>query len=233
MDWEAAVTTDLEGAVCDAEAARLLPWYVNGTLDAGDKERVTRHLEHCAVCRADLAQARDVRGMLKARRGVDHAPQAGLERTLARIDELTREPPTAVAPTVLAGRRRITPTQWLAAAVVVQAIGIGVLGAAVAGRGTTVGADYTTLSSTAPPANGPRIRAVFAPATQVEELRGLLSANGLAIVAGPSEAGVFTLAVQDAHADRARVDSLLVALRRHRVVEFAEPATDAGGASGR
>lgn len=230
-DWEAVVTTDLEGAICDAEAARLLPWYVNGTLQAADVERVTSHLERCAICRGDFAHERALRDELKAPTGIEFAPQAGLERTLARIDELTREPPAVVASSA-AQRRRVTPTQWLAAAVVVQAIGIGVLGAAVAGRGTPGAASYTTLSSATPVAAGPRIRAVFASAMPVADLRSLLATNGLSIVEGPSEAGVFTLAMRESGAGRARVDSLLVALRQNPAVEFAEPASDAGGAGG-
>lgn len=225
------MTTDLEGAICDAEAARLLPWYVNGTLAAADVERVTRHLERCAICRDDVAHERALRDEMKAPGGVEFAPQMGLERTLARIDELTREPPAAVT-SMTPQRRRVTPTQWLAAAVVVQAIGLGVLGASVAGRGTSGAASYTTLSSGSPVATGPRIRAVFASAMPVADLRSLLATHGLSIVEGPSEAGVFTLAMRESGAGRARVDSLLTVLRQNPSVEFAEPASDAGGAAG-
>jgi hypothetical protein len=65
----------------------------------------------------------------------------------------------------------------------------------------------------------------------VDELRTLLGANRLAIVSGPSEAGVFTLATLDRGADAARLEALIAALRRSPSVAFAEPANDAGGAS--
>jgi hypothetical protein len=162
---------------------------------------------------------------------VEYAPQAGLERTLARIDELTREaPPATTAPPTRASRR-ITPTQWLAAAVVVQAVGLGVLGTSVIGRPATsqAPAAYQTLSSAAPVASGARIRAVFAPSTPVDELRSLLGANRLAIVAGPSEAGVFTLAALDPGVDAAHLEALIASLRRSPSVAFAEPAHDASG----
>ena len=61
MDWEVVVTPDIEGAVCEAEAARLLPWYVTGTLAATDMERVARHLERCAACRASGCRAQCAR----------------------------------------------------------------------------------------------------------------------------------------------------------------------------
>lgn len=39
---------------------RLLPWYVNGTLDAVEREKVERHLESCERCAANLAMLTDV-----------------------------------------------------------------------------------------------------------------------------------------------------------------------------
>ena len=232
MDSEVAVMSDTVGAVCDAEAARLLPWFVNGTLAPAEVERVTRHLEHCALCRSDVAHEREVHRALKDdTASVEYAPQAGLERTLARIDELTREAPVApLAASATRSGRRITATQWLAAAVVVQAIGLGVLGASVAGRSASGAgpAAYQTLSSAAPVARGAHIRVVFAAATPIDDLRALLGANRLAIVAGPSEAGVFTLAALDPLADAAGLDTLVGALRRSPAVSFAEPASDSG-----
>jgi hypothetical protein len=233
MDWEVAVTADIEGGICDSEAARLLPWFINGTLAASDVERVARHLERCAVCRDDVSYERGVRAAMKdGAANVEYAPQAGLERTLSRIDELTREAPAASSAPVARTTRRITPTQWLAAAVVVQAIGLGVLGTSLVGRSAPgqPPAAYQTLSSPAPVASGAHIRAVFAPATPVDELRSLLGATRLAIVAGPSEAGVFTLAALDPAVDTAHLDAVIAVLRHSSSVAFAEPANDAAGA---
>ena len=33
---------------------RLLPWYVNGTLESADRDRVEAHIEHCAPCRDNI-----------------------------------------------------------------------------------------------------------------------------------------------------------------------------------
>ena len=38
------MSIDLEGARCDEESARLLPWYVAGRLSAADVERVSNHI---------------------------------------------------------------------------------------------------------------------------------------------------------------------------------------------
>jgi anti-sigma factor RsiW len=131
------VSIDLEGVGCEGEAARLLPWYVAGRLPAADVERVTRHLAHCAICRDDVAHERRLRGLMKSDTRVEYAPQAGLAKTLARIDELGREAPTqAVDPPAKTAPRRIGVARWLTAAVVVQAIGLGILGASLLHRDT-------------------------------------------------------------------------------------------------
>src|SRR5271166_7173451 len=91
--WRAVMNERLTDRRCDEEAARLLPWYVSGRLDAGDCERVARHLEHCPICRDDLDHERALRALLKSESSLQYAPQPGLAKTLARIDELEREAP--------------------------------------------------------------------------------------------------------------------------------------------
>ncbi len=89
---------DLEGARCGEEAARLLPWYVTGRLSPADLERVSSHLQRCAICRADLAHERRVQALLHSDTRIEYAPQAGLAKTLSRIDELDRDAPARRAP---------------------------------------------------------------------------------------------------------------------------------------
>ena len=222
---------DFEGLGCEAEAARMLPWYVTGRLSAADTERVRAHLEHCAICRADLEGEHAVRSVLRADERVEYAPQAGLAKTLARIDELARDAPVreTVEPIAAASGtpRRFAPAQWLTAAVVVQAIGLGVLGGAMVSRSATEQANprYQTLSSPDPTATGGRIRAVFEPATTLAELESLLGTAHLLVVDGPNAAGAFTLAVAGGHGAG---DAALARLRADRHVLFAEPVVNDG-----
>jgi anti-sigma factor RsiW len=219
------VSVDLEGARCDEEAARLLPWYVVGRLAPADVERVDRHLGHCAICRTDLAHERELRALFKADARLEYAPQAGLAKTLARIDELGREAP-AGAPAAAARRR--PAVQWLTAAVVVQAIGLGVLGGAFASRkaADVTRPGYTTLSSGGPSVPGAgHLRAVFAPTLTLAELSGILAARQLTIVGGPSDAGVYTLAAS-APKPAAGLDATVAALRSDTRVLFVERAVN-------
>jgi hypothetical protein len=215
---------------CEEEAARLLPWYVAGRLESAVAERVTRHLERCAICRDDLAHERTLRALLRSESSIEHAPQPGLAKTLARIDELDREAPGDVPPApiqAVARARRASTTQWLAAAALVQAVALGVLGTLVYHRSAEPSRDprYATLSSTtATIASDAHIRAVFSSTLSLGALQSLLSANSLTIVAGPSDAGAYTLAFATAHVDDGQVTRVVTALRAHPEVMFVEPA---------
>lgn len=229
------MTIDVDGLVCDTEAARLLPWFATGRLSTTDAERVTQHLEHCEVCRADLAAQRELRTTLRTASSVEFAPQAGLAKTMARIDELAREPASGFDAAAAerdgrARRRRFGATQWLTAAVVLQAIGLGAIGGSylVGQRADRSKPGYATLSSPAAVASGARIRAVFAEGMTVGRLKELLAAQHLLIVAGPTEAGVFTLGATDAAPGRDRWDVPLAALRADPHVLFAEPLAGDG-----
>ena len=217
---------------CDEEAARLLPWYVAGRLEATDAARVTRHLERCTTCRDDLASERAVRALLKSDSTVDYAPQPGLARILARIDELDREAPaTSLAQVGSASgpSRRLGAMPWLAAAGLVQAVAIGVLGTLLYRHSVeaTMEPRYTTLSADAPPvAAGEHIRAVFSADVTLGGLNDLLAESALTIVRGPSEADAYTLAFRDARPVSGRLDKALAALRAKPVVKFAEPAVN-------
>jgi hypothetical protein len=221
------MSEDLDVGACESEAARLLPWYATGRLGAADGERVARHLEHCGICRADLAQEQAVRAALRADGTIEYAPQAGLAKTLARINELGREPDAAEDAAPPAPPRRTGTARWLAAAVVVQAVGLGLLGSALYAQRAAPAGEYETLSAPAGTATGPRVRAVFDASVPFGELRGLLAAHALVIVDGPSDAGALTLAATRPTDPGA----LLAGLRADGRVLFAEPTgRDPGGA---
>ena len=229
------MSIDLEGACCNEEAARLLPWYVVGRLSAADVERVSNHLQHCAICRNDVAKESAVRALLKADARVEYAPQAGLAKTLSRIDELGRDAPTATPSRVPVNmaRGRVGAMRWLTAAVLVQAVALGWLGVSLrhpASPGTPE-SGYETLSADPQHAAGPHIRAVFAPTMTLADFRALLTANDLMVIRGPSEAGAYTLASTDPRFTAAQLGTAVVSLRSDTRVLFAEPAVNDAAAT--
>ena len=223
---------------CDSEAARLLPWFATGRIDADDAAGVQAHLATCATCRADLAAQRQWRDLLRSDEKVEYSPQPSLQKLMSRIEELDREMAPAAASSTQAvevepagaGARAGLP-RWLVAAVVLQTLGLGLLGSMLWQHAGNRGADaeYVTLSSVERPAgNAPRVRVVFTPDTTVAGIAALLEAVRADIVAGPTEAGAYTLALHSAAEAPASVDASLARLRTDPHVVFAEPATGAG-----
>jgi hypothetical protein len=108
---------------------------------------------------------------------------------------------------------------------VVQAIGLGALGAAWWSRPSApapmpAGA-YRTLSAPEAAVPAATIRVVFAPELTMAQLRAVLSATRLQVLAGPNEVGVFTLGPAG-DSNRAATEAALRELRASPQVRFAE-----------
>lgn len=93
------------------EAAMLLPWYVNDTLDEAERRRVEEHIESCARCRDDVDLLADVRRAVRNGSPAPLVPSRDEERLLAALDR---------------SGRRATRRAWplLAAAAAVAAVAI-------------------------------------------------------------------------------------------------------------
>jgi hypothetical protein len=227
----------------------LLPWLVNGTLGAAERARIERHLEDCEDCRAELALEQDLHRRMSAEDRIAYSPAASFEKLWSRIEELEREVPIApvapVAPAAPVARfvaaeaatpapdlrapvrrgRVSTVSRWLVAAVVVQALALGWLGANVATRdAATPPWVYRTVTTpaTVDPAL-PRFRVVFAGQATVADQQDLLARRGLVIVGGPSQSGVYVVAPAGPHL-LGHPAVLLADLRAEEAVRYVELA---------
>lgn len=233
---------EARGSACKHELAQLLPWHANGTLAGAEAQRFAAHLAQCPLCQQELREQEQLRGLLRAPVALEYAPQAGLRKLMQRIDggpaARPARPPAGprwwggLAGLIGPGRPR-GPLAWLSAALVLQAVALSVLLAVVIGRPAPSDAappSYRTLSSQAE--GEARLRVLFAPGVTLAELQALLQAHQLLALAGPSEAGLFTLALRGSANHQAGAEAdLAAALARLRAdprVRFAEPlAADA------
>jgi len=203
------------------DLAALLPWYVNGTIGEPDRQRFDHHLKTCASCREELQVERRIHWSVAADPPVEYMPAASLKRLQARIDSLDGEAPPADVPVVRRTRRLRRPQGWwMAASLAVIAVASGwmVVGGWRMLRAPAASANYYTVTTPAVHARDEVIRAVFSPTITLAELQAILAEAQLRIVAGPSEAGVYSLA-----ANSSRPVSLSLALlRQHSTVRFAE-----------
>jgi hypothetical protein len=72
--------------------------------------------------------------------------------------------------------------------------------------------------------HGPVIRVVFAGNVALDDMNRVLRGIGAQIIAGPSEAGVYTLGLAAGTADKSGVEKAIAQLRADGRVMFAEPA---------
>jgi predicted anti-sigma-YlaC factor YlaD len=209
-----------------AESWALLPWLANGRLEAGDREWVDAHVAGCAECRAELAAQCRVATEL-ARAGAQPANANDEEKSFnklwARIDAVESSPVDRAAESKTARHPASRTVRWLAAAVVVQAIGLGVLGSSAL-RAPTPAGDFTTVADAQPRLNAPAVRVVFAPQASIADINTLLTHQGLTLVAGPGTQGNFTAVLSaDAVASGASADSIARVISKDPNVSFAQP----------
>ena len=203
------------------ECWNLLPWIANESAAAKDVARVEGHLRDCRECQDELEFQRQLRNAIRSEEAIVLAPQTSLQKLMQRIDavpdlddeELEIEAPATVAP--------------IAAAI--QGIAIAGLLAALWTQAQThddlTAGRYNVLTTpTATVMHGPVIRVVFAGDVAVDDMNRVLRAIDAQIIAGPSEAGVYTLGLAAGAADKSGVEKAIAQLRADGRVMFAEPA---------
>jgi hypothetical protein len=169
----------------------------------------------------DLAWQRALRQALAQPQPPLTDADAGLKRLMRRIDEAEAEAAPAAAGRVRRSGHRPLVT-WLAAAVVVEAIGLSVLGAGLLWRDAAAPA-YRTLSAPAGEPATVALRIVPAPTLRADELQALLRGLELQVVSGPNAAGAYGLALQARDASAQQVAAKVAALRAAPGMRLVEP----------
>lgn len=218
------------------DVSALLPWYVNDSIDEVQRRRVDAHLEHCAICREDLARDMRVFQGMNVESPIQYMPTASLKRLQARLDGVSAGEGLALndgdavsnGEAVNHGRNGAGNRGWrrgawlglMAASVAVIAVALGLLATdrLIHFRVGSSAPNYYTVTDSSPRAPEVVIRAVFAPTITLVELQAMLDEAQLSIVSGPTEAGVYSLAAKS----RRPASSSLALLRTHAAVRFAE-----------
>src|SRR5450432_1683402 len=222
-----------QGHIACREVSTLIPWYVNDTIGDIERQRVDAHVLECPKCRDDLAQDRRLYQSMTAETPVEYMPATSLKRLQARLDGIdaaARVDEFADVPAAAKPGRRSMPWQGLmAASIADMAVALSLLAADrwMDYRAHAAKPDFYTVTTPSLHAPGEVIRAVFSPTITLVELQDILGEAQLRIVAGPTEAGVYSLAASS----RQPVSSSLALLRGHAKVRFAEgtqPSTRPG-----
>jgi len=193
------------------QAQQLLPWYVNGTLDADEAAMVEAHLAECAECRADLAAERVLaREVAALPIDVEHA----WSMLSDRID--AAGPPRRLAEPVPFLRRKVA-IGWALGGPLAAAAAVAFAVAVVPGAPSPVGETYRALGSAPTVAPGNAL-VMFRPDTRDSDLRAALTKAGARVVDGPTASGAYVVRI--APANRAQA---LDGLRAMPQIVLAEP----------
>ena len=213
------------------ECWNLLPWIANESAAARDLARVEEHLRDCRECQQELSFQRQLRDAIRSEEAIVLAPQTSLQKLMQRIDSVAdTEEEHEVAPVAaepVAARREPARLRWLPIAAAVQGIAIAGLLAALwsQSREELAAGRYNVLTTpTAAVARGPVIRVVFGGNVALADMNRVLRSIDAQIIAGPSEAGVYTLGLASGAADKSGVEKAIAQLRADGRVMFAEPA---------
>jgi hypothetical protein len=215
------------------QAWDLIPWIVNGSAPESERLVVQAHLDACADCRQELEFQRQLQAAMAVPSTLEIDVRDSWQRLRSRLEAAAR--PEAATRSAHrrahAGAKAWMP--WLVAAMVVQAIGLGALGAAWWSRPTApvsipAGAAnaYRTLSAPEASLQPATIRVVFAPDVTIAQMQVMLAAARLQVRAGPSEVGAWTLGPAG-DSGQAATEAVLRELRAQSEVRFAEAVAGA------
>jgi anti-sigma factor RsiW len=187
--------------LADAAHARsevLLPWYVNGTLDAAERAFVESHVGQCERCRTDIARLRSIAEDV---REFDIDPDR--DRALGRLSTRLDAADDGEAPFGANARQRGLSALWrdarvLRVLVILQVGALAALGAI--GLRTVPDVEYRTLAAPTGSADRGRLIVAFDSAQPEVVIRRVLVAANARVVDGPTGDGLYVIEVAAARA---------------------------------
>jgi hypothetical protein len=183
------MTDDAALTASEREALELLPWYVNGTLEGEERERVRRELRSSLTCRLEYERLARMQGLMQGDDAEQAASDRGFERLMARINADGRARPAVAR----------QPMHWLPLAQAATLL-VLVAGAAWWWRedAATGPGPYQTLTVEQPAASQTaQLRLVFKAEVTEAERRALFAELGLRMVGAPTADGIYTVALPD------------------------------------
>lgn len=164
---------------------RLIPWFVNGSLDETDEALVRAHCKECGDCRADIAREKELREAIASLSSGPDRGWAGLR------DKILQRPPPAERG-IASSLRRPVPLGWAVAGQLAVAASVAIAFLTLAPAEPDPG--YRLLSSPDQAASG-NVIVLFTPDTTEATMRSALEAVDARIVDGPTASGAYVLRV--------------------------------------
>lgn len=204
------------------DVRELLPWLVNDSLDADERDRVALHASSCVICRRELEELERLRDTIQIDAAAMKAPTPDMQLINARIDSLLAR--KQIAGRFLSAIQDFMSGPWRVAFLAQSLVLVAVLSVHFWPQAEQDG--YRTLTNIESLPAGEYIRVAFDPGLEGKDVAALTGRLGLELVSGPSERGVATLRVP-MHATTDR-DLLISQLQAQPGVLFAQAVTIGG-----
>lgn len=199
-----------------ARAWEAMPWVLQHGASAEETERLASHLAECKSCCIEYEQQRRLCQAMQLPASVSVDANAGLKHLLDRLD--THNAETLLVPNRTRKGRWLT--RALIAAVLVQAVGICILGIKLSKQP----AAYHTLSQPTPIfSSTDAIRVVPDADIKMAEWNAVVRTFHLQVIAGPNDVGAYTVIAIDRLRSRA---TILQQLRATQGIRLAEPVAE-------
>ncbi|MGR8936115.1 MAG: zf-HC2 domain-containing protein [Gammaproteobacteria bacterium] len=215
------------------QALSLLPWYVNGTLDAEERRLVARHLQDCKKCWQEHSDILKQSAYCARSAVPELSAQDAFNRLLHRIENESRNKYIATGKMTecyrflqnipsLFGHSKPSAAAWTIVLLVVPAT-LWLLPYLP----ETPATSYRTLSSTRGSADAAAdaIHVIFAATADLARRQRILAAVHGKIIAGPNARGVYLIQIPAPQGSEANMAQSLALLRGETGVLFAEPAS--------
>ena len=229
----------------------LIPWVVNNSATATERERVDEHLRTCVDCRDEYAFQSRLQAGMSLELIPERDPGSAFKRLLERVDNDRADDDLdddKASRATLGASNRVQHQHarrgsgWtrhqvraLGAVVIAQTVGLVMLGALLLGHGqpTDSNARYVTLSHADAATGAATIRFVPAPTLTMAAMQAILADAKVRIVESNQGNSIYGLApdpgsqpveTADARAERAPKTTVAIArLRAQQGVLLAEP----------
>jgi hypothetical protein len=201
-------------------AFELLPWLVNGSLAAQERDAVEEHARDCLLCRRELKEQQCLRTSVLNQPTVHISVQRDFDKLLQQIDD---RPIVASGAARIGGRAWWTPARIAAAGATCAVVFAAMLWIALPANDGVAPSAYRTLAA---PAIGSsrEIDVVFVDSITSAQIRQVLSEIGGEITAGPSDVGRYTVRLDDRKLTADDVSAIAERLAADPRVRFAAPA---------
>lgn len=177
------------------EVERLLPWFVNGTLEPDERVWLERHIDECGQCQREIAELNELQAayMQQAEQESVTDPTRAWQRMRGRLSAPGHaQTQRSWWSRALQDWRQAAP--WLRYALAAQPLLLAI--GAFISMPRDEPAPYRTLSTQAAAHDATNtLVIVFDPQTTEAQMRRMLRASHAQIVEGPNDAGAYVLAV--------------------------------------